>query len=357
MPKSRRGADPPSAAGPGSAIVRSRGTAGASRARPLARGAGPPRHARLAPSARGERGPDRPPLRLLPADRVPLARPLRAPPPREPRGPHLASPSPAPARPGRPRSSRPSAGRARLSALGQGQARRPAPSRRPGPLGLDGRPGSSRPPRDEAPSASPRTGGSAPRSARGGGPTRSASRPAGGRGRPGDLVELDTLYLRPAPGQVPASSRPVTSSSRWDVLELRGATRPPAAALLDALEARMPFGLRAISVDGGSEFMAEFESACAERGIPLFVLPPRCPKLNGSVERANRTHAEEFYEVTGAEPELAACARPCSPGSGRTTPSGPTRRLATSPRPSTWPRSGSTCNGGTGRVDHVKLPV
>jgi hypothetical protein len=27
------------------------------------------------------------------------------------------------------------------------------------------------------------------------------------------------------------------------------------------------------------------------------VLPPRSPKLNGSVERANRTHSEEFYQV------------------------------------------------------------
>jgi putative transposase len=28
------------------------------------------------------------------------------------------------------------------------------------------------------------------------------------------------------------------------------------------------------------------------------VLPPRSPKLNGRVERANRTHTEEFYEIT-----------------------------------------------------------
>ena len=44
--------------------------------------------------------------------------------------------------------------------------------------------------------------------------------------------------------------------------------------------------------------MAEFEDACHERGIRLFVLPPRSPKLNGHVERAQRTHKEEFYEVS-----------------------------------------------------------
>ena len=52
--------------------------------------------------------------------------------------------------------------------------------------------------------------------------------------------------------------------------------------------------------------MAEFEATCAERGIALLTLPPRSPKLNGCVERANRTHTEEFYEVTDAEPDLAS---------------------------------------------------
>ena len=35
-----------------------------------------------------------------------------------------------------------------------------------------------------------------------------------------------------------------------------------------------------------------------QRGVRLFVLPPRPPQLNGRVERANRTHTEEFYEIT-----------------------------------------------------------
>ena len=39
-------------------------------------------------------------------------------------------------------------------------------------------------------------------------------------------------------------------------------------------------------------------------GHRLLTLPPRSPKLNGAVERANRTHTEEFYEVTDAEPTL-----------------------------------------------------
>jgi putative transposase len=74
---------------------------------------------------------------------------------------------------------------------------------------------------------------------------------------------------------------------------------------LDAIQKRMPFPIRAIQVDGGSEFQAAFEMECQRRGILLFVLPPRSPKLNGSVERAQRTHTEEFYEVTEFSLEVA----------------------------------------------------
>ncbi len=79
------------------------------------------------------------------------------------------------------------------------------------------------------------------------------------------------------------------------------ATARSATTFLASLARRMPFLVRAIQVDGGSEFAADFETACQQRGIRLFVLPPRSPKLNGRVERAHRTHTEEFYEVTELE--------------------------------------------------------
>jgi transposase InsO family protein len=41
------------------------------------------------------------------------------------------------------------------------------------------------------------------------------------------------------------------------------------------------------------------------RGIKLFILLPRSPKLNGHVKRAQRTHTEEFYEVTDTSFEIA----------------------------------------------------
>jgi len=125
--------------------------------------------------------------------------------------------------------------------------------------------------------------------------------------RPGDLVELDTVDVRPVPGRIWKQFTARDVISRWDTVELgRRATARAAADVLDRLAERMPFPIRAISIDNGSEFMAEFEAACQARAIRLFVLPPRSPKLHGTVERANRTHLEEFYEVADAEPSLVA---------------------------------------------------
>jgi putative transposase len=123
--------------------------------------------------------------------------------------------------------------------------------------------------------------------------------------QPGDLVQLDTLDIRPLPGAVFKHFTARDTISRWDALGVYSrATATTAACFLDKLERCMPFPIRAVQVDGGSEFEAVFEEECQRRNIKLFVLPPRSPKLNGCVERAHRTHTEEFYEVTDSSFEL-----------------------------------------------------
>jgi len=115
--------------------------------------------------------------------------------------------------------------------------------------------------------------------------------------QPGDIVQVDTLDLRPLPGVVLKHFTARDVVSRWDVVEVYSvATARTATDFLAGLQERSPFPLRAIQVDGGSEFMAQFEAACQESALHLFVLPPRSPKLNGHVERAQRTHTEEFWE-------------------------------------------------------------
>ncbi len=122
----------------------------------------------------------------------------------------------------------------------------------------------------------------------------------------GDIIQLDTLDLRPLPGVALKHFTAHDVISKWDVVEVyHRATATTAAQFLDVLQERMPFKVKAIQVDGGSEFEALFEEECRKRGIKLFVLPPRSPKLNGGVERAHRTHTEEFYEVSDSSFDLA----------------------------------------------------
>ena len=55
-----------------------------------------------------------------------------------------------------------------------------------------------------------------------------------------------------------------------------------AKEFIDKLLRQMPFKVKALQVDGGSEFYSEFERECERRAIKLFVLPPRSPELNAS---------------------------------------------------------------------------
>lgn len=115
--------------------------------------------------------------------------------------------------------------------------------------------------------------------------------------RPGDLIQLDTLHISPLPGvrRWQFTARDVIS--RWDVVEVhRRATSQAAEVFLGTMRKRFPFRVRALQIDGGSEFKAFFEQACRRLRLPLFLLPPRSPKLNAYVERANGTHRQEFYE-------------------------------------------------------------
>jgi len=126
--------------------------------------------------------------------------------------------------------------------------------------------------------------------------------------QPGDLVQIDTLDLR-SDGHVLKQFTAIDVISRWAAVSIASsATASLAVRILDAL-ARLPFPVRAIQVDGGSEFMADFEEACQARAMTQFVLPPHSPKLNGRVERLNRTCREECYDLTLEDFTVAGLSR------------------------------------------------
>ncbi len=82
-------------------------------------------------------------------------------------------------------------------------------------------------------------------------------------------------------------SYPVRKPKDYKVIQ------PGELGQLDTLEGRMSFPVKAIQVDGGSEFEAIFEEECRKRGIKLFILPP-APRnsmavLSELIERTRRS--------------------------------------------------------------------
>jgi transposase InsO family protein len=116
--------------------------------------------------------------------------------------------------------------------------------------------------------------------------------------KPGDLVQVDTVHIRTTDN---SKRYQFTSSDYISKYTARAVgdkiTSTAASRVIEALFDRLPVPPVAIQVDGGSEFMAVFEKSCQARGIRLYVLPPHSPKLNGVVERMNRTSREEIYDL------------------------------------------------------------
>jgi putative transposase len=114
--------------------------------------------------------------------------------------------------------------------------------------------------------------------------------------RPGEIVQVDTLFLNIRPEKPIKHFTAYDPVAKWTVAGVSGrATANLAAGFLDKLLADMPFKVTGIQVDGGSEFRADFETACQIKGLNLYVLPPKRPQLNGAVERCNGSCRYEFY--------------------------------------------------------------
>jgi putative transposase len=114
--------------------------------------------------------------------------------------------------------------------------------------------------------------------------------------KPGALVQIDTLFVNVRPDRAIKHFTAYDPVAKWTVGSVATRTTAQcASALLDKLIAEAPFKIEGIQVDGGSEFRADFETACQDKGLDLFVLPPKRPQLNGAVERNQGSWRYEFY--------------------------------------------------------------
>lgn len=114
--------------------------------------------------------------------------------------------------------------------------------------------------------------------------------------QPGELIQIDHMKVYPQAGKRIVHFKATCPVTKITIAQAyTRATSRSAKEFLLYLQQELPFPIGSIQVDGGSEFRSEFEEACQQRNIPLFVLPPRSPEKNGQVERGNSTFKYEFY--------------------------------------------------------------
>lgn len=114
----------------------------------------------------------------------------------------------------------------------------------------------------------------------------------------GENVQIDHM-VRTLNGHTYRIFVACDKKSKWAYAEpFIKANSKNAAKFLKNFIKNAAFPIKSIQVDGGSEFMKDFEATCEELNIPLFVLPPASPKIKGNVKRMNRIITEEFLHET-----------------------------------------------------------
>lgn len=114
---------------------------------------------------------------------------------------------------------------------------------------------------------------------------------------PGERAQMDLKYLPQGRFQltlIDDCSRMVAAT----VLERR--TSAAVCTALPALLEALPFPVRCIQTDNGPEFGHALSRLLAARGIRHVRIRPHTPRLNGKVERVQRTMQEELWDHVAA---------------------------------------------------------
>jgi transposase InsO family protein len=116
---------------------------------------------------------------------------------------------------------------------------------------------------------------------------------------PGERAQMDLMYLPEGRYQLTL----VDDCSRFlavTILEQR--TTAAVCEVLPHLLGNLPFPVHCIQTDNGSEFGRDLTSLLQRLGIRHTRIRPRCPHLNGKVERVQRTAQEELWDGIGPGP-------------------------------------------------------
>lgn len=112
---------------------------------------------------------------------------------------------------------------------------------------------------------------------------------------PGDCVQIDVKHVK-VRGQRAYQYTALDDCTRVRVLRLhRQLSLRSSLEFLAELRRRLPFPIRRIQTDHGSEFPLDFVLAVEQAGIRHRYIRPRRPQQNGKVERSHRIDHEEFW--------------------------------------------------------------
>ncbi len=115
---------------------------------------------------------------------------------------------------------------------------------------------------------------------------------------PGDQVQVDVKFLDTLglEGKKYYQFTAIDGCTRYRVLRIYDPNSVQSATdFINQVKAALPFAIRQVQTDKGSEFSETFSWHLADLGIGHRKTRIRSPEENGKIERSHRTDGEEFY--------------------------------------------------------------
>ena len=135
---------------------------------------------------------------------------------------------------------------------------------------------------------------------------------------PGDSVQVDVKVIQVKRERV-FQYTALDDCTRLRVLRLyRRQNQYSSLHFFEEVRRVLPFTIKKLKCDNGSEFPIAFKLAVEAAGIKQRYIKPRRPQQNGKVERSHRIDGEEFWDHHDFE-TVAAAESALRPGSGITT--------------------------------------
>jgi transposase InsO family protein len=141
---------------------------------------------------------------------------------------------------------------------------------------------------------------------------------------PGELVQIDVVYVRKYKGSWLFQFSAIDGATRWKYSQIfTNQSNVESLAFLKNLVGTAPFTIKGIQTDNASIFtnryvgyikstdplkprLHEFDIFCENNGITHYLIDPGKPAQNGKIERSNRSDREELWNHTSFDSVVEA---------------------------------------------------